>query len=57
MVNDAAIDALAIIADPWRFMFVAFGTLLGSIPGVGPNMWARRWPICADRPMRRGGAA
>ena len=57
MVNDAAIDALAIIADPWRFMFVALGTLLVSIPGVGPNMWARRWPICADRSMRRGGAA
>jgi TctA family transporter len=38
MIIDAAIDALAIIADPWRFMFVAFGTLLGLMIGVIPGI-------------------
>ncbi|MDH3229491.1 MAG: tripartite tricarboxylate transporter permease [Alphaproteobacteria bacterium] len=38
MVIDAAIDALVIIADPWRFMFVALGTLLGLMIGVIPGI-------------------
>ncbi len=38
MIIDAAIDALAIIADPWRFMFVALGTLLGLMIGVIPGI-------------------
>lgn len=38
MVFDAAIDALAIIADPGRFMFVALGTLLGLMIGVIPGI-------------------
>ena len=38
MVIEAAIDALAILADPLRLMFVAFGTLLGLIIGVIPGI-------------------
>lgn len=38
MIIDAAVDALAIIADPWRFMFVALGTLLGLMIGVIPGI-------------------
>jgi TctA family transporter len=35
---EAAIDALGIIGDPMRLLFVAFGTLLGLIIGVIPGI-------------------
>jgi TctA family transporter len=38
MLLDAALDALTIIADPVRLMFVAFGTLLGLLVGVIPGI-------------------
>lgn len=38
MILDAAIDALGIIGDPMRLLFVAFGTLLGLIIGVIPGI-------------------
>jgi TctA family transporter len=38
MVLEAAVDALSIIADPARLLFVALGTLLGLIIGVIPGI-------------------
>ena len=38
MVLEAALDALSIIADPARLLFVALGTLLGLIIGVIPGI-------------------
>jgi TctA family transporter len=38
MLLDAALDALTIIADPVRLMFVAFGTVLGLFVGVIPGI-------------------
>ena len=38
LVLDAAMDALLILLDPMRLMFVAFGTLLGLMIGVIPGI-------------------
>ncbi len=38
MLLDAAMDALGIIGDPMRLLFVAFGTLLGLLIGVIPGI-------------------
>ncbi len=38
MLLDAAIDALGIIGDPVRLLFVAFGTFLGLMIGVIPGI-------------------
>ena len=38
MILDAATQALGIITDPYRLMFVAFGTFLGLLIGVIPGI-------------------
>ena len=38
MILDAATQALGIITEPYRLMFVAFGTFLGLLIGVIPGI-------------------